>query len=80
LQITEVASDRALSIDLAPRLEELSRKEELGEDYGPDETRVEVEDSIFRLVVYLDNVSGGGEGDSLKINQISAVVLITRKE
>ena len=80
LQIKDVESDRILGIDLATSLVDLSMKEEQGEAYGPEETRLEAEDSVFRLVVYLDNVRAGGEGDSLKINQISAVVLVTRRQ
>ncbi|UCF19639.1 MAG: DUF4153 domain-containing protein [Gemmatimonadota bacterium] len=71
---------QSLSIDLAPTLAELSNKQEQGADYGAEETRLEAENPAFRMVVYLDSVGGGGERDSLRLNQISAVVLITRKD
>ncbi len=80
IRISGPEPTQSLTIDLAPTLAELSSKQELGADYAAEEMRLEAESPAFRLVVYLDNVGGGGEGDSLRLNQISAAVLISRRE
>ncbi|MGD2216828.1 MAG: DUF4153 domain-containing protein [Gemmatimonadales bacterium] len=66
----------ALSIDLTPMLIELRAKEERGESYGRDEITVETENEHYRLVMYLTYAAGGGEGDSISVERLSATILV----
>ncbi len=68
-----------LSVDLGPMLLNLKDKEEVGEAFGPDETSLAVENERYRLLLYLRDASGGGEGDSLALSHISASLLIDVK-
>jgi heme/copper-type cytochrome/quinol oxidase subunit 4 len=72
-------SATALTIDLNPMLIELRAKEERGESYGRDETRIETENEHYRLVTYLTYATGGGEGDSITVERLSATILVRVK-
>jgi hypothetical protein len=72
-------AETALTIDLNPMLIELRDKEERGESYGRDETRIETENEHYRLVTYLTYAAGGGEGDSITVKRLSATILVRVK-
>lgn len=65
-----------LEVDLAPLLTRLRDKEEGGEDYGPDEARIDAENSAYQLLIYVSEATLGGEGDSLKVEGLKASLLI----
>jgi hypothetical protein len=69
----------ALSIDLTSMLIELRAKEERAESYGRDETKVETENEYYRFVTYLTYAEGGGEGDSITVERLSATILVRVK-
>ncbi|UCC84438.1 MAG: DUF4153 domain-containing protein [Gemmatimonadota bacterium] len=68
-----------LSVDLASMLLALREKEERGESYGREETGIETENEWHRMVFYLREAGGGGEGDSITVDRLSATILVTVK-
>lgn len=67
---------RALSVDLAPMLLALREKEERGEAYGDEETSIATENELYRMAFYLRRAGGGGEGDSITVERLSATILV----
>jgi hypothetical protein len=68
-----------LTIDLAPMLIELRAKEDRGESYGREQTSFTAESSAYRLLIYLLSAGGGGEGDSITVETLSATILVKVK-
>ncbi len=68
-----------LRADLGPLLIELRDRDARGEEYGPAESSLDVENASIRLLMYLRNASGKEIGDSIALSHLSATVLIRRK-
>jgi hypothetical protein len=71
------ASD--LSVDLTSMLIALRAKEERGESYGREETTVESEGERYQMAFYLRHAGGGGDGDSITVERLSATILVKVK-
>jgi hypothetical protein len=69
----------ALSVDLTSMLIALRAKEERGETYGREETTVESEGERYRMTFYLRHAGGGGEGDSITVERLSATIIVKVK-
>lgn len=68
-----------LVVDIAPLVIDLRDRERRGESYGLEASTLEAENASFRLVFYVDEVSGTFAADSLEITYLRATTLVQVK-